>query len=330
MVAEVRRAYGLRRPGGAGLGRWRAWALAARPRTLSAAAAPVVAGCGIAVADGAFARGPALAALVGALLVQVATNFANDYYDFVKGCDTEDRIGPVRAAQAGLLAPAAVKRGIFVAMALAAMAGAYLAVVAGWPVVVIGAASLVCAVAYTGGPFPLAYHGLGDVFVFVFFGPVAVAGAYYVQALSWSPDALLAGVGVGAFSTAILVANNVRDRETDAAAGKRTLAVRLGDKVAAAEYAACLGVAAAVPAAGWAWAGWPAWSLAGAAGVVACLPAAAVVLRFAGGQAGKGGPGRADGDGADRRALAPVLGRTARGVAMYGVGLAAGFVAGTS
>lgn len=270
-----------------------------------------------------------MAALAGALLLQIAANFANDYYDFVKGSDTEDRIGPVRATQAGLLPAASVRSGIFVASGLAVLAGAYLAAAAGWPVVAIGVASLVCAVAYTGGPFPLAYHGLGEVFVFVFFGPVAVAGTYYVQALSWSPDAALAGAGLGAFSTAVLVANNLRDRETDAAAGKRTLAVRLGDRGGAAEYAAFLGAAAAVPAAGWAWMGWPPWTLLAWAGVAGCVPSAVMVLRFAG-AAGGGAPDRAGGtEGPDRRVLVPVLGRTARGVAMYGTGLAAGFLAGT-
>lgn len=295
-----------------------AWALAARPRTLSAAAAPVVAGCGIAAADGVFARGPALGALAGGLLIQIATNFANDYYDFVKGADTPERIGPARAAQAGLLAPESVRRGMIAALAAAAAAGAYLAVVAGWPVVAVGVVSLACAVAYTGGPYPLAYHGLGDVFVFVFFGLVAVAGTYYVQGLSVSADALWAGAGVGAFSTAVLVANNLRDRETDAVAGKRTLVVRWGDRGGAAEYVACLGVAAVVPLAGWARGDWPGWTLLALAGVAACTPDARVVLRFAFGARGK----------TDRRVVAPVLGRTARGVAVYGVGLAAGFLAG--
>ncbi len=296
-----------------------AWVLAARPRTLAAAAAPVVAGSGIAVAGGVFVRGPALGALAGGLLIQVAANLGNDYYDFVKGGDTEERIGPVRATQAGLLAPESVRRGMIAAMATATAVGVYLAAVAGWPVVVVGAVSLACAVAYTGGPYPLAYHGLGDVFVFVFFGPVAVAGTYYVQGLSVSAEALWAGVGLGAFSTAILVANNLRDRETDAAVGKRTLAVRWGDGGAAAEYVACLGLAAAVPVAGWAWAGWSAWTLLGLAGVAGCGPAARAVLRFAFGSGGK----------ANRRALAPVLERTARGVAVYGVGVAAGFLLGT-
>lgn len=334
------------------MGRAGAWALAARPRTLTAAAAPVAAGCGVAAADGVFARGPALAALVGALLIQIATNLANDYYDFVKGSDTEDRVGPVRATQAGLLAPESVRRGAIATLGLATVVGAYLAAVAGWPVVVVGIAALVCAVAYTGGPWPLAYHGLGDLFVFVFFGPVAVAGAYYVQARAVSADALLAGVGIGAFSTAILVANNMRDRETDAAAGKRTLAVRLGDRGTAAQYLACLGAATAAPVAGWAWGDWPAWTLLAAAGVVACGPAAAVVVRFAeaaGSEGDRRGSRTGDSEtagsevadsetadladakaarGPDRRALAPVLERTARGVAIYGLGLATGFLVG--
>ena len=295
-----------------------AWTLAIRPRTLVAIAAPVAAGCGIAAGDGVFTGGPALGALVGGLLIQIATNLGNDYYDFVKGGDTPDRIGPLRATQAGLLAPESVRGGMIAAMAMAMAAGVCLTAVAGWPVVVIGAVSLACAVAYTGGPCPLAYHGLGDVFVFVFFGPIAVAGTYYVQALSVSADALWAGAGLGAFSTAILVANNLRDRETDAAAAKRTLAVRWGDGGGAAEYVACLAIAAVVPVAGWTWGEWPSWTLLALAGVAACAPAVRIVLHFAFGASGD----------VDRRVLAPVLGRTACGVAIYGVGMTAGFLAG--
>ena len=206
--------------------RTQAWILATRPRTLSAAAAPVVAGSGFAAADGVFALLPALAAMVGALLIQIATNLANDYYDFVKGGDTGDRLGPVRVTQAGILPPEAVFRGMVITLALATLTGVYLAWVAGWPVIAVGLASMLMGVCYTGGPYPLSYHGLGDVFVFVFFGPVATAATYYVQAQVWSPGAIMAGAGLGAFSTAMLVVNNLRDRETDGAAGKRTLAVR--------------------------------------------------------------------------------------------------------
>lgn len=290
------------KPSAAGL-----WLMAARPKTLPAAAAPVLAGMGLAAYHRVFAAGPAMAALVGALLIQVATNLANDYFDFVKGGDTADRIGPTRVTQAGLLSPEAVKQGMFVVLALALLDGAYLVAVGGWPILVVGLASLICAVAYTGGPFPLAYHGLGDLFVFVFFGWVAVAGTYWVQALDVGADALLAGTGLGTFSTAILVVNNLRDRVTDEAAGKRTLAVRLGDRATVAEYVGCLLVAAAVPVVGTVTLGWPRWVILALVGVLAAVPALRRVIGFE-----------------DRQALNPALGGTARGVGLYGLGLGAG------
>ncbi len=293
------------------MNRLRVWILAVRPRTLAAAAAPVLAGSGLAAADGSFAGAPALAALAGALLIQIGTNLANDYYDFIKGSDTGDRIGPTRVTHAGLLPPESVHRGMVSVLSLALLIGCYLVWAAGWPVVIIGLASLICAVAYTAGPCPLAYLGLGDLFVFVFFGPVAVAGTYYVQALSLSPGALLAGVGLGAFSTAILVVNNLRDRETDQVARKHTLAVRFGDRFTRAEYAVCLAVATAVSAAGVLALSWPPLTLLSLVGVVACVRATGRVFRFA-----------------DRRALNPALEHTARGVALYGSGLAVGFLFG--
>ena len=298
-------------PARTAMNRLHAWVLAARPGTLSAAAAAVLAGTTIALADRAFARGPALAALLGALFIQIGTNLANDYYDYVKGGDTGERLGPTRATQAGLLAPRTVWLGMVAALSLAFVAGVYLAVVAGWPVAAVGTVSLVCAVAYTGGPFPLAYHGLGDLFVFIFFGPVAVAGTYYVQARAISADALVAGVGLGLFSTAILVVNNLRDRETDARAGKRTLAVRYNDRFSVFEYFVCLGGAAAVPVAGLFFLGWPAWTLLALVGVAGSLPAARRVRGYAE---------------TDRTALNPALLRTAHGVALYGAGLAVGFL----
>lgn len=300
---------------GAGLGRVRAWILATRPRTLSAAAAPVIAGTGFAAADGVFARFPALAALTGALLIQIATNLANDYYDFVKGGDTGDRLGPVRVTQAGILPPTTVFRGMVVTLGLATLVGVYLAWVAGWPVIVVGLLSMLMGVCYTGGPWPLSYHGLGDVFVFVFFGPVATAATYFVQAGEWSPGAILAGAGLGAFSTAMLVVNNLRDRETDAAAGKRTLAVRFGDTFSVIQYFACLLAATAVPVVGVATMGWSAWTLLSLAGWLPCLPALFRVLAVA-----------RDAETADRRALNPALAMTARGVAVYGVGLGVGAI----
>ena len=296
-----------------------AWVLAIRPRTLSAAAAPVAAGSGLAAADGAFALLPALAALAGALFIQIATNLANDYYDFVKGGDTSERLGPVRVTQAGVLEPGAVFRGMVVALGLATLAGVYLAWVAGWPVIAVGLVSMLMGVCYTGGPYPLSYHGLGDAFVFVFFGPVATATTYYVQAHVWSPGAIMAGVGLGAFSTAMLVVNNLRDRETDEAAGKRTLAVRFGDGFSVAQYFGSLTVATVVPVIGVTIMGWSPWTLLSLAGFLACIPAELRVVAVL--QA----PGSVD-----RRALNPALAMTARGVALYGAGLGVGALVGAT
>jgi 1,4-dihydroxy-2-naphthoate octaprenyltransferase len=200
----------------------------------------VVVGSALAAADGAFQPAPAAAALVGSLLLQVGANFANDVFDSEKGADTPDRIGPPRAVQLGLLTPAQMRVGMAWTFGAALAIGLYLVAVGGWPIVVVGLLSIACAIAYTGGPFPLAYHALGDVAVFVFFGVVAVCGTYYVQALSVTSAALAASLPVGALATAILVVNNVRDIETDARAGKRTLAVRLGRRGTVVQYALLL------------------------------------------------------------------------------------------
>lgn len=220
-----------------------AWWIAARPRTLPVSLAPVVVGTAVAIGEGRARAGPALAAALGALLLQLASNFANDLFDFEKGTDTAERIGPARAAQLGLLTPGAIRAGIALSLAAAVLVGLYLVHVAGWPVVLVGVLSIGAALAYSGGPWPFGYKGLGDLAVFVFFGPLAVAGTHYVQALALSPAALFASVPVGCLATAILVVNNVRDIETDRATGKRTLAVRLGREGARAEYAVLLTVA---------------------------------------------------------------------------------------
>ena len=285
---------------------WQIWVLAARPKTLPAAAAPVFIGTGLAALRGGFAAGPALAALLGALLIQIATNLANDYYDFVRGGDTDERVGPTRVTQAGLVEPHAVRSAMLVVLGAAFTVGIYLVWVGGWPIVWIGLASLVCAVAYTGGPFPLAYHGLGDVFVFVFFGLVAVSGTVWVQTLSFLPESLWAGVGVGALSTAILVVNNLRDIPTDRAAGKRTLAVRLGVGGSRAQYVVLLGLGAAVPAAGVYGFEWPVSTLASLVVFIGAISPLRAVMGF------------------DTPAqLLPALGGTARLVAAYGIILGA-------
>ena len=232
----------LPRPGSFG-----AWLLATRPPTLAAALVPVAVGTAVAHLEGGLRWGPALAALAGALLLQVGANFANDVFDYEKGTDDEHRLGPTRAAQAGLLSASALKKGMIVAFLLATLAGIYLTWVAGWVIIAIGVASILSAIAYTGGPYPLGYHGLGDVFVMVFFGFVAVCGTTFVQVGAVPPSAIWASLPVGALATAILVVNNVRDRHGDATSGKRTLAVRWGKRGGLVEYALCLLLAYGAP-----------------------------------------------------------------------------------
>lgn len=193
-------------------------------------------GSALAWHDGSFQLLPALAALLVALLLQVGSNVANDVFDFERGADTAERLGPVRVTQAGYLTPSQVKTGMVVIFVFAAVLGLYLATLRGWTVIWLGAAAILSAVAYTGGPYPLGYHGLGDVFVFLFFGLAAVAGTYFVQVGSVSPAAWWMAVPVGLIVTAILVVNNLRDLENDRKAGKRTLAVRFGEEGAKAEY----------------------------------------------------------------------------------------------
>lgn len=223
------------------------WVLAARPKTLSAASVPVLVGSACAYALESFRAGPALAALGGALLLQIGANFANDVYDYEKGADTAERLGPTRAVQAGLISAAAMKRGMYVVFALSLLIGAYLTAVAGPVILAIGIGSIISAVAYTGGPYPLGYNGLGDVFVFFFFGLVAVCGSVFVQMGQVPALALWCSLPVGALATAILVVNNLRDVEQDAKVGKRTLAVRWGRKAVIGEYGLLLALAYAVP-----------------------------------------------------------------------------------
>ena len=230
-----------------GPGSTRAWILAARPATLTAAFAPVAVGTACAWRVGGFRWDAALAALLGAFLIQIATNFANDMFDFQKGADTAERLGPTRAAQAGLLTVRQLRRGIIVTFTLALGMGIYLTWIAGPAVIVIGLASMTAGLAYTGGPFPLAYNGLGDVFVMAFFGFVAVCGTTFVQALFVPQIAWAASVPIGALATGILVVNNVRDFEGDARAGKTTLVVRFGRDGGVREYAFLLAVAYATP-----------------------------------------------------------------------------------
>jgi 1,4-dihydroxy-2-naphthoate octaprenyltransferase len=241
--------------------RRRAWLMAARPQTLPAAAAPVVVGVGLAVRDGLFAPLPALAALIGAALIQIGTNFANDYYDAIKGADTDDREGFTRVTQSGLIDAGEVRRAMALTFALAILVGTYLVYVGGVPILVVGLASVASGIAYTGGPYPFGYRGLGDLFVFVFFGLVAVTGTYYVQAAALlagpfplgipagtlTVEAVIASLPIAGLATAILVVNNVRDLETDREAGKRTLAVMLGYRWSRVEFVALLALAYLTP-----------------------------------------------------------------------------------
>ena len=284
----------------------RTWLLAARPKTLTAAVVPVVVGTGLALGQGMAVLWPALAALAGAMLIQIGTNLTNDYYDFRKGADTHERVGPTRVTQSGLIAPQTVLAAGAGCFALATLVGISLVARGGWPFVVIGLASLFAGWAYTGGPYPLGYHGLGDFFVMVFFGLVAVPGTFYAQALQLVPAVWPAAVAVGATGTMILVVNNLRDLETDARAGKHTLVVRFGRGFGRAEYLALLIVALAMPVTmvAMGWARWPV--LLALLATPLAWPPLSRVLRTTG------------------AALNPALGTTARFQAGFGLLLALG------
>jgi 1,4-dihydroxy-2-naphthoate polyprenyltransferase len=218
-------------------GALKTWIEAARPKTLPAAIVPVAVGTAFAAAHDAADLGRAAVCLAFALLVQIGTNFANDYFDFVKGADTAERVGPRRAVAAGLVTPRTMLLATWLVLAVAFAVGLLLVRDGGWILLPVGIVSIACAIAYTGGPYPLGYNGLGDVFVFVFFGLVAVTATFYVQAGRIAPDVLSGGAAIGLLAANILVANNYRDAETDARAGKRTLVVRFGRRFAVWQYA---------------------------------------------------------------------------------------------
>jgi 1,4-dihydroxy-2-naphthoate octaprenyltransferase len=244
--------------------------MAARPQTLPAAAAPVIVGVGLAIQQGVFSLLPAVAALIGAELIQVGTNFANDYYDAVKGTDDADRDGFTRVTAGGLIDPKEVKWAMILTYGLAILIGVYLVSVGGIPILLVGLGGIASGILYTGGPYPFGYYGLGDLFVFIWFGVVAVVGTYYVQAVAaanvgpfptWIPAganasptvSIVASLPIAALSTAILVVNNVRDLESDEAAGKYTLAVMMGYRLSRAEYVGLLALAYLTPI--WLWQG---------------------------------------------------------------------------
>ena len=289
--------------------RLRPWILASRPRTLTAAMTPVVVGTALAVQAHAFNAPLALAALISAILIQIGANFANDLYDFKKGADTPDRLGPTRVTSAGLLAPRTVEIGMWLTFGLAALFGLYLIYAGGWPILAIGVASILAGIAYTGGPVPLGYIGLGDLLVFVFFGLIAVGGTFYVQAHTVAPQVYFAAAAVGVLTTNILVVNNVRDADTDRAAGKRTLAVLLGRNAARGEYVLLLLVAYATPLVLWLAFGLSPWVLLALLSLPLAIRLARTVLTAT-----------------DGPALNQALAGTAQLLAVFGVLLAIGII----
>lgn len=218
----------------------RVWLAGIRPRTLGIGAAPVALGSALAWHDGVFALPQALAALAGAVLLQAGSNLVNDLGDFLHGADRADRLGPPRLAQSGLASPRSIGIAAALVFLLATLCGAVLVAHAGWPVVAIGLVSIASAIAYTAGPVPLGYRGFGEVMVFAFFGPVALAGTYFVQGGTWSPAAFALSVPAGALASAVLLVNNIRDADTDRQAGKNTIVVRFGRKFGCRLHAACL------------------------------------------------------------------------------------------
>jgi 1,4-dihydroxy-2-naphthoate polyprenyltransferase len=250
----------------------RIWILASRPRTLPAAIAPVLVGTALAAAEDEFRVLPFIAALVGSIFIQIGTNLSNDYSDARRGADTEERLGPVRVTAGGLMPPRHVLVGTYVAFGVAVAAGLYLAAVAGWELLVVGVASILAGVLYTGGPRPYGYEGLGELFVFVFFGIVAVVGSYYVQTEELRWEAFALAVPVGLLSSAILVVNNVRDIDTDRRAGKRTLAVKLGRERARRLFVGMIVLSFAAPVATFAFGGLTAWLLVTLAAVPLAVP----------------------------------------------------------
>lgn len=223
------------------------WALAFRPKTLPAAVAPVIIGTSLAIGDGGFHLPSAALCVLGALIIQIATNLANDYYDFKKGTDAAGRIGPIRVTQAGLIAPSIVKMAYVLFFGIALVIAFQLSLRGGWTLLAVGITAILSGILYTAGPRPLGYNGLGEIFVFFFFGPIAVAGTYYVQTLELNWSVILAGMGPGFLSAAILVVNNLRDIDSDAKANKKTLAVRFGREFTQIEYLILINLSALMP-----------------------------------------------------------------------------------
>ena len=223
------------------------WIEALRPKTLWASFAPVLIGTAMAYSDGKWDPIIAIFTMISAVLIQIGTNFANDYFDFFKGADTKKRIGPVRATASGLVKPKTMKIAYFTTFSFSIVFGFYLIERGGWPILIIGIFSVLFGILYTGGPFPLGYKGLGEIFVLIFFGPVAVGGTYYLQTQTINQYVMIAGLAPGLFSVAILTVNNFRDIETDKAANKKTLAVRFGKEFAITQYISTVIAASLIP-----------------------------------------------------------------------------------
>jgi 1,4-dihydroxy-2-naphthoate octaprenyltransferase len=288
----------------------RLWLVAARPRTLPAAVAPVLVGTALAGTEGTFKPVRFVCALIGSIFIQIGTNLANDYSDARRGADTEDRLGPVRVTAGGLMPPRQVLVGTYVAFGVAVVAGAYLVAVAGWQLLLVGIASIAAGVLYTGGPKPYGYEGLGELFVFLFFGVVAVVGSYFVQVEKLEWEAFALSIPIGLLASAILVVNNVRDVDTDRRAGKRTLAVKLGRPGARKLFAVMLLLTYVAPIAIWAAGGLSAWILLS----LLTIPLALRLMRVVG--------TRTDGP-----ALNGALAATGQLLALFSILLAAGVLA---
>ena len=284
------------------------WLTAIRPKTLPAAVAPVLAGTAVAIHEHGEHWPTAILAMVTALLLQIAANFANDALDFRKGADTAERLGPTRITSSGLVSAESVMRATVLVLGLAVLTGLPLAIRGGWPIFALGIAAIVCAVAYTGGPFPLAYLGLGEIFVYLFFGLAAVAGTAYIQTGELTALAIATSVPIGALAIGILIVNNLRDINTDRAAGKRTVAVRLGERRTKWEYGLMLVVAGAMPIVFWI-VGWLNWAC---VITIAWWPYAAGLWNQITTRTG--------------RALNPTLGNTGRALLIYSLLLSAALI----